>query len=250
MFSLLRAGLPTMSRVADESWLCGRPAGLPVLPMCLALTRVRQGCWAAAAARLLAESRFKPHEAVLFTCPLTLSFFSLYLFPHVASAEELAKKQLELMQAIDSYTLAEHTRVMKWTAESSGIKPTGIQALLRTSEQQKELEEAVLTDVKIGEAVTPAESANPASIQRKEKLRIAAAAGTDVSRVNKFLDGFEQSKSVHAWIQSRKKRGLPVPESMGELFPAMLADKTGLAANKSAGAHKPRNLRAAVRSTP
>lgn len=162
--------------------------------------------------------------------------------------QKLAQQQLEMMQQVSEYTLREHGRIIKWSADASGVKPTGIQALLRTDEQQKELEEAVLQDVKIAECITDEEAGDPSRIQRKEKLRIAAAAGTDVTRVNKFLGGYEQSKTVHAWMMSRKKRGLSIPSNMHDLFPAMLSDRTGMAQNKAAGGQaKPRNMRAAVK---
>lgn len=107
-------------------------------------------------------------------------------------------------------------------------------------------------DLKLGAALTPSELADPATIRRREKLRVAAAVGVEVSRVNKFLDAYQQSLVVHKWLQGRKAKGQPVPHTLEEYFAFTLADRVGAADKKgsvTAQLGNVRNMRAMMRRT-
>lgn len=108
----------------------------------------------------------------------------------------------------------------------AAVEPGAVKSLLMTSDQKAKMDDAFL-DLKVAEALTPAEIADPSLIGRREKLRVAGAAGTEVARVNRFLDAFEQSKNVHRWLASRKARQLPIPTSFDEYIATMSADKVG-----------------------
>ena len=144
---------------------------------------------------------------------------------------EMFALQLDFLATSPTYTMFDHVGVLKRMQEAAGAG--GWKAALRTAAQQAEIDEAFV-DVRIGEALSGEEAGDPASVRRREKLRIAGAAGVEVARVNKFMDGYDQSKMVHAWIQGRKARGLPLPATMEDYYTLMIADKVGLKDRKAA----------------
>lgn len=98
-------------------------------------------------------------------------------------------------------------------------------------------------DVKIGDALTAEEREDPSLLRRREKLRVSATVGCEVSRVNRFMDGYDQSKTVHSWIQSRKARALPLPKTMDDFSQLMISDKVGLKDKKAAMTAQMGNVR-------
>jgi hypothetical protein len=99
-------------------------------------------------------------------------------------------------------------------------------------------------DLKIAQALTADELADPSLIHRREKLRLAAEAGTEVNKVTAFLESYEQVRGMHRWIKGRRTRGLPVPATLEELQASMMADRTGLPANGGGSTRgKPRTTR-------
>ncbi len=111
------------------------------------------------------------------------------------------------------------------SAEKMGLNDW--RAMLRTKAQQAEIEEAWM-DLKISQQLTPEELAEPGVIHRREKLRIAQAAGTEVAKVTQFLTNFEQVKGMHRWVHSRKARGLAVPTALPDFQAAMVSDRAGV----------------------
>ena len=89
-------------------------------------------------------------------------------------------------------------------------------------------------DLKIAQALAPEEKESIENIRRREKLRLASTVGCDVSRINRFVDGYNQSKTVHGWLQTRKARGLPLPKTIEEYQTCMIADNVGLQDKKAA----------------
>jgi signal recognition particle GTPase len=133
--------------------------------------------------------------------------------------------QLEAMAKMESYTLSDYVRNLTEVADKAGLNDW--RSWLRTKAQQAELDEQWI-DLKVAQALEPAELADPSLIRRREKIRISGAAGCDVSRVNRFIDNFEQSREVHKWMQSRKTRGLPLPKTLDEYLLCMSSDRSGM----------------------
>lgn len=144
-----------------------------------------------------------------------------------AKKQELFQFQLDTLISSPTYTLADHQRTMTTVAEKAGILNPGWKGLLMSKDQEAEREEQLL-DIKILGALTPAEIADHTIMHRREKLRVAAAVPCDVARVNKCLDGYEQSAIVHRWVLSRKARGLPLPKSLPEFQSLMATDRQGM----------------------
>lgn len=133
--------------------------------------------------------------------------------------------QLEQLGGIPSFSLASHKKILEDSAEKMGLNDW--RAMLRTKAQQAEIEEAWL-DLKISQQLAPEELADPGVIHRREKLRIAQAAGTEVAKVTQFLTNYEQVKGMHRWVHSRKARGLAVPTTLPDFQAAMVSDRAGV----------------------
>jgi hypothetical protein len=125
--------------------------------------------------------------------------------------EELFGFQLEFILGTTSYSLAEHTRLLETLAERAGANSW--RTMLMTDAAKTDLAEQ-LVDLKIGAAFTPAEvaghrhsSAAASTINGKARARVAAAVGSDVGRVNRFLDNYRQSALMHEWLHGRKAKG-------------------------------------------
>ena len=125
--------------------------------------------------------------------------------------EELFGFQLEFILGTPSYSLAEHTRLLETLAERAGANSW--RTMLMTDAAKTDLAEQ-LVDLKIGAAFTPAEvaghrhsSAAASTINGKARARVAAAVGSDVGRVNRFLDNYRQSALMHEWLHGRKAKG-------------------------------------------
>lgn len=131
-----------------------------------------------------------------------------------------------MLSNMASYSLRDYVKNLTDVAEKSGGR-SDWRSWLRTKAQQAEMDDQWV-DLKIAESLESAELDDPTLLRRHEKLRIATAASCDVSRVNKFLENFEQSKQVHRWLQSRKVRGLSVPRSLEEYILAMSSDRHGV----------------------
>jgi signal recognition particle GTPase len=138
---------------------------------------------------------------------------------------EMYQAQLEAMAKMETYTLRDYVNNLTEVAEKSGLNDW--RSWLRTKAQQAELDEQWL-DLKIAQALEPAELADPSLLRRREKIRVSMTAGCDVSRINRFLDNFDQSRQVHKWMQSRKARSLPLPKTMDEYVLCMAADRSGM----------------------
>ncbi len=124
--------------------------------------------------------------------------------------EELFGYQLEFILGTPAYTLADHTRLLETLAAKSGANSW--RTMLMTEAAKGDLAEQ-LVDLKIGSAFTPEEvaghrhSSTGSAINGKARARVAAAVGSDVGRVNRFLDNFRQSALMHEWLHSRKAKG-------------------------------------------
>ena len=124
--------------------------------------------------------------------------------------EELFAYQLEFILGTPAYSLVDHTRLLEALAAQSGAN--GWRTMLMTEAAKGELAEQ-LVDLKIGAAFTPAEVAGhrhgstASAINGRARARVAAEVGSDVGRVNRFLDNFRQSALMHEWLHSRRAKG-------------------------------------------
>lgn len=124
--------------------------------------------------------------------------------------EELFAYQLEFILGTPAYSLLDHTRLLEALAAQSGAN--GWRTMLMTEAAKGELAEQ-LVDLKIGAAFTPAEVAGhrhgstASAINGRARARVAAEVGSDVGRVNRFLDNFRQSALMHEWLHTRKAKG-------------------------------------------
>ena len=124
--------------------------------------------------------------------------------------EELFAYQLEFILGTPAYSLVDHTRLLEALAAQSGAN--GWRTMLMTEAAKGELAEQ-LVDLKIGAAFTPAEVAGhrhgstASAINGRARARVAAEVGSDVGRVNRFLDNFRQSALMHEWLHTRKAKG-------------------------------------------
>lgn len=118
--------------------------------------------------------------------------------------DEIFKSQLEFLTNSPTYGLPDHVNLLSSLADKAGVN--GWRTMFLSDLQKNELADQLI-DLKIGSAFTPAEQANPRLITGREKLRVATEVGTDVTRVNRFMDGFSQSVMIHKWLQGRKTKG-------------------------------------------
>jgi signal recognition particle GTPase len=132
---------------------------------------------------------------------------------------------MERLEALSTYTLGDHLGLLEAIADKAGAK--GWRTMLLTAAQKSDLEEQ-LVDLKLSEALTPAEKDNVKLIDGAARLRAAAQIGVPVARVNKFLDGYAQSATIHTWLRGRKAAGKALPRTMEEYVNTMLVDKVGL----------------------
>jgi signal recognition particle GTPase len=137
-------------------------------------------------------------------------------------AEKLFIQQMEYMTASPTYTMGDHIKLYETIAEKAGLK--GWRTMLLTVAQKAELAEQVV-DLKIGAALTDAERANPKVIDARGKARIAVGVGCDLERVNRFLDNFQQSATIHTWLRGRSERGQAIPTNMTDFVHCMMADR-------------------------
>lgn len=80
-----------------------------------------------------------------------------------------------------------------------------------SAERKAEIDEQKI-GIRIGAALAPEEVADPSLVRAREKLRIATTVGCDVAKVTQFMQAYEMSRTMHGWLQERKKRGQPLPE--------------------------------------
>ena len=143
--------------------------------------------------------------------------------------EQRAKAETMQFNAIinnPSYSLEDHIKVIRDVMESA--RPTFWQSLRANKEQLNDFEKDLDAEMKIFESINPQEQKHHELIGRREKIRIANDATCTVEKVNNFLKGYEQAKSLWMWVQSRKQRKLSIPQSMAEFSAAMSADRTGM----------------------
>ena len=146
--------------------------------------------------------------------------------PIQSHTAEIFQWQLDSLAALDTFTMAAHRTLLEQTAEKLGLHDW--RAALRTRAQQAEMEDQWV-DLRIAQSLRPEEVADPdTALRRREKLRIAGELGLDVSKVNAFLVNYEQTRGMHKWIASRKRRGLPLPHNLEDYQAAMLSDRTGI----------------------
>ena len=133
--------------------------------------------------------------------------------------------QLDTLAGADKFAMPEYKALLETSGEKLGLNDW--RSMLRSKAQQAEMEDA-WTDLRVANLLTPEELADPALLHRREKLRIATELGVDVSKVNAFLLNYEQTRTMHKWIASRKAAGLPLPKTLEEYQAAMIADKRGV----------------------
>ena len=178
----------------------------------------------------------RPH-----TKALTQSASIHHCYTLLGPAAEVFQWQLEQLSGLASFSMGAHKKMLEESAEKMGLNDW--RSMLRTKTQQSEIEEAWL-DLKISQQLTPEELADPGLIHRREKMRIAGATGTEVSKVTAFLANYEQVKGMHRWIKSRKERGLPVPASLEDFQAAMVTDRAGITKEmQQPSRQKPRSTR-------
>ena len=117
---------------------------------------------------------------------------------------DMFSEQLAFLSSAPIYGLEQHCALLESLAEKSGIH--GWRTMLLSDAQKADLAEQLI-DLKIGEGFTPIERADIRNITPAAKVRVAASIGTVLPRVNRFLDGFQQSAIVHKWLQTRKSKG-------------------------------------------
>lgn len=132
---------------------------------------------------------------------------------------------MDFLKEARIYTMETHITMLEEIKRLSGVN--GWQRMFRTAEQQRELDR-MLADVEIAGKLEGEERKNPSLIGRKEKLRIATAAGVDVSKVNLFLKNWEQHRDMHGWVRARVKADKPLPASPTEYLNMVSADRTGM----------------------
>jgi len=82
--------------------------------------------------------------------------------------------------------------------------------------------------LRIAEQLTPEEVEKPSHIRSREKMRIAAAVGCDLAKVNSFVQGFEMTRQMNEWINGRRARGLPLPSTLEEYSALVQQDRVGM----------------------
>jgi signal recognition particle GTPase len=133
--------------------------------------------------------------------------------------------QLGRLSTLPTYTMDDHLKLLEDISEAAGAK--GWKTMLMTEAQKAEMAEQ-LVDLKIGAVLTPVEKADPKLLNGKERLRLAATVGCDAARVNKFIDGYNQSAMIHKWLAGRRSKNLALPSTFDEYIQCMMADKVGL----------------------
>ncbi|KAA0157316.1 hypothetical protein FNF27_05043 [Cafeteria roenbergensis] len=146
-------------------------------------------------------------------------------------SDEIFKAQMDYMQRISVFTLGNFVEMMSEIKAQSGVE--GWSKMFRTKEQQDQLEQ-VMIDVKVGEQLLPQELRNPTLVGRRQRLRMASDAGVDVAKVNAFFRNFEQTVSIHRWVQRRSSEGLPIPKTMDEFLRMSSTDSKGLSGMQGA----------------
>jgi hypothetical protein len=117
---------------------------------------------------------------------------------------DMFSEQLAFLSSAPVYGLEQHCALLTTLAEKAGVN--GWRTMLLSDAQKSDLAEQLI-DLKIGEGFSPAERADTRNITPAVKARVAASLGTVVPRVNRFLEGFQQSSVVHKWLQTRKSKG-------------------------------------------
>ena len=118
--------------------------------------------------------------------------------------QDMFSEQLAFLSSAPVYGLEQHCALLNSLAEKSGIH--GWRTMMLSDAQKADLTEQLI-DLKIGDNFTPLERADIRNITPAAKVRVAAAIGTVLPRINRFLDGFQQSQMVHKWLQTRKSKG-------------------------------------------
>lgn len=162
--------------------------------------------------------------------------------------EKLFQQQMDFMTTNPTYTMSDHVKLYESMAEKAGV--TGWRKMLLTEAQKAELAEQ-LVDLKIGTELTDVERANVESLDGKSKVRIAAAVGCEVERVNRFVDSYLQSVKIHGWLQGRKAKGVAIPTNMTEFVHCMMADRQHFQAPKKGqgGGAGAKRTKGAIRNT-
>ena len=141
------------------------------------------------------------------------------------AAAEVFQWQLDTLAAAEKFAMPDYKALLEASGEKLGLRDW--RSMLRTSAQQAEMEDAWV-DLKVANLLTPEELVDPSLLHRREKLRIAGALGVDVAKVNAFLLNYEQTRTMHKWIASRRAAGQPLPRTLEEYQAAMIADKRGV----------------------
>lgn len=65
-------------------------------------------------------------------------------------------------------------------------------------------------------------------------LPLAFSAPQDVAKVNAFFRNFDQTVSIHRWVQRRSSEDLPIPKTMDEFLRMSSTDSKGLSGMQGA----------------
>lgn len=135
--------------------------------------------------------------------------------------KELVAWQLTQLKTLPSYGMKQHVDTLKTMMDKAteGVVTQAVLAVTEavSAERKAEIDEQKI-GIRIGEALTAEETADPTLVRAREKLRIATAIGCDVAKVTQFMQAYEMSRTMHGWLQDRKKRGQPLPEGIDEFY--------------------------------
>jgi hypothetical protein len=126
---------------------------------------------------------------------------------------------MDYLKKVERFDMSAFETLLKDAKKAAGVDSW--RSVFRSAEEQAALDRDVGSLVKVVEALTADEKADPRLVRRLEKVRIARDAGVDVTAVNRFFTEFESFGAVHDWIASRTSRGEHVPETTMEAMALM-----------------------------
>jgi len=131
------------------------------------------------------------------------------------------KNQMQDLLNIKMFTLNEHYKLLQEYGRKAGV--SGWRSKLPGAAKQQEIENAK-QEITVLEKFTEAEREDPALIDREARLRVAADAGKEVPYVNGVLRNYEQMKSTHEWIHSRRAKQKPIPDNQEDMMDMLATD--------------------------
>ncbi|GMI05383.1 hypothetical protein TrLO_g7657 [Triparma laevis f. longispina] len=165
------------------------------------------------------------------------SIFDRFTGKMVERNEEKAKEnfasEMEKMLKTEKFDLKHFiseldSGLSSWRAKAANL--TGSNEDLKTLQETKAMLESI-------QFIVGNRALNSRSLDRRNKIAIAAKAGKNVNDINVAVDSFMKMQSMHRWLQDRKKRGEPMPKSQEEAQELMQLDmqngKMGAESNAS-----------------